>query len=103
MNNQVVAANEAARSVFRNAVAVMLSTFSSLPALNPYHPNQSRPRPSAMKGMLCGEAPNLRLPTYNNDATAAQAAHADPPLPPGTSRTPPGRRRPLPHIMRTNG
>jgi hypothetical protein len=57
-----VAANEAARSVFRKAVAVMLSTFSSLPALKPYHPNHSRPVPSAMNGMLCGLSTYRRLP-----------------------------------------
>src|SRR3954451_14717181 len=75
-NNQVVAANDAARSVFRNAVAVMSSTFSSLPALNPYHPNQSRPVPSAMNGILCGASTNLRFPTYSTDASAAQPAEA---------------------------
>ena len=63
MNSHVTAANDAARSVFRNASAVMSSTFSSLPALKPYQPNQSRPVPSAMNGMLCGVSTNLRLPT----------------------------------------
>ncbi len=63
MNSQVVAANDAARSVFRNAVAVMSSTFSSLPALKPYQPNQSRPVPRAMNGRLCGLSTNRRLPT----------------------------------------
>jgi len=53
-NSHVTAAKDAARSVFRNACAVMSSTFSSLPALKPYQPNQSRPVPSAMNGMLCG-------------------------------------------------
>jgi hypothetical protein len=62
-NSQVTAANEAARSVFRNAVAVMSSTLSSLPALKPYQPNQSRPVPRAMKGMLCGRSMNFRRPT----------------------------------------
>ena len=50
--SHVVAANDAARSVFRKAVLVMSSTFSSLPALKPYQPNHRSPVPSAMKGML---------------------------------------------------
>ena len=103
MNSQVVAANEAARSVFRNAIAVMSSTFSSLPALNPYHPNQSRPVPSAMNGMLWGESTNLRLPTYSTDASAAQPAEACTTMPPAKSRTPHCASRPLPQIMCTNG
>ena len=54
--SQVIAAKDAAVSVFRNASAVIESTRSSLPALNPYHPNHSRPVPSATSGMLCGAA-----------------------------------------------
>ena len=46
-------------SVFRKASAVMSSTLSSLPALNPYQPNQSSPVPSAMNGMLCGRVDEL--------------------------------------------
>ena len=61
-NSQVVAAKDAARSVLRNASEVMSSTFSSLPALKPYQPNQSSPVPSAMNGMLCGESRKRRLP-----------------------------------------
>lgn len=49
-----MAANEAARSVFRNAMAVTESTRNSLSALKPYQPNQSNPVPSATSGMLCG-------------------------------------------------
>src|SRR6266436_59357 len=45
--NQAAPANEAARSVLRNAVAVVESTRNSLPALNPYQPNHSSPVPSA--------------------------------------------------------
>ena len=50
----MMAANDAAISVFKNAAAVMESTRSSEPALKPYQPNHSRPVPSAMSGTLCG-------------------------------------------------
>ena len=63
MSSQVDAAKDPARAVFRNASAVTSSTFSSLPALNPYHPNQSKPVPSAMNGTLCGESNTVRRPT----------------------------------------
>ena len=58
--SQAIAANEAARSVFRNATAVTESTRNSLPALKPYQPNQSRPVPSATSGMLCGPRSSAR-------------------------------------------
>src|SRR6266540_6313713 len=45
MTIHTIAAKDAAISVLRNAIAVMASTFNSLPALNPYQPNQSRPVP----------------------------------------------------------
>src|SRR5438445_4117511 len=53
-NNHAIVAKEAAMSVFRNARAVTLSTAISLPALNPYQPNHSRPLPIATSGMLLG-------------------------------------------------
>ena len=53
-SSHVMAAKDAATSVFRNADAVTASTRSSEPALNPYHPNQSNPVPSAINGTLCG-------------------------------------------------
>src|SRR6266446_5263382 len=56
MASHEIAANEAARSVLRNATAVTESTRNSLPALNPYQPNQSRPVPSATSGIECGPA-----------------------------------------------
>ena len=52
--NQAIPAKDAARSVLRNAVAVVASTRNSLPALKPYQPNHNRPVPSATSGMLCG-------------------------------------------------
>src|SRR5215471_11294938 len=62
--SQVTAANDAATSVFRNAVAVTELALISLPALNPYHPNHSSPVPSATSGMLCGpRSITRRLPT----------------------------------------
>ena len=61
---QVTAAKEAATSVFRKAVAVTESTANSLPALKPYHPNQSKPVPRATSGILCGpRSITRRLPT----------------------------------------
>src|SRR5579883_3644403 len=51
---QLTAANEAAMSVLRNALAVTPSTRNSLPALKPYHPNHSKPVPSATNGIECG-------------------------------------------------
>src|SRR5579862_4029678 len=53
-SSHVIAANEAAMSVLRNAEAVTESTRSSEPALKPYQPNQSKPVPSAINGTLCG-------------------------------------------------
>src|SRR6478672_1497183 len=62
--SQVIAANEAATSVLRNASAVTESTRNSLPALKPYQPNQSKPVPRATSGIECGpESATLRLPT----------------------------------------
>ena len=72
INNQVIAAKEAAISVFKNEMAVTESTLNSLPALNPYHPNQSYPVPNATKGILCGPlSTDFLLPTYRTDANAA--------------------------------
>src|SRR5579864_4893242 len=102
-NSHVMAANDAAMSVLRNAIAVTSSTLSSLPALKPYHPNQSRPVPSAMNGMLCGASANLRLPTYSTDASAAQPALACTTIPPAKSRAPQCASSPLPQNMCTNG
>jgi len=59
MTNQVIAAKDAAVSVLRKANAVTWSTLSSLPALNPYQPNQSRPVPRATRGMLWVLIPSL--------------------------------------------
>ena len=64
MASHAIAANDAERSVFRNATAVTESTRNSLPALKPYQPNQSRPVPRATSGMLWGpRSATLRLPT----------------------------------------
>ncbi len=63
-SSQTGPAKDAAMSVLRKANAVMASTFSSLPALKPYQPNQSSPVPSATSGMLCGTlSPIFRRPT----------------------------------------
>jgi len=64
MASHATAANDAERSVLRNATAVTESTRNSLPALKPYQPNQSRPVPSATSGMLWGpRSRTFRLPT----------------------------------------
>src|ERR1017187_3714159 len=63
-NIQATAANEAAKSVLRNAVAVTESTRISLPALKPYHPNHRRPVPRATSGVLCAPRSAVcRFPT----------------------------------------
>jgi hypothetical protein len=62
--SHVTAATLAARSVLMNATAVTASTRNSLPALNPYQPNQRRPVPSATSGIECGlRSSILRRPT----------------------------------------
>ena len=76
-SNQVIPANEAETSVFKNALTVTGSTANSLPALNPYHPNQSQPVPNATNGIECGpDHLILRFPTYSTDAKAANPAVA---------------------------
>src|SRR5205807_7979381 len=71
MQSHAIAAKLAARSVFRNATAVTESTRNSLPALKPYHPNQSMPVPSATSGIECGpRSATLRRPTYKTEASA---------------------------------
>src|SRR6185312_17353004 len=52
--NHVTAAKEAATSVLIKAKPVTASTSSSLPALNPYQPNHSKPVPIAISGTLLG-------------------------------------------------
>ncbi len=47
MNSQVIIASEPAISVFTQAVAAIPLACSALPPLNPNHPNQSKPVPSA--------------------------------------------------------
>src|SRR5664280_507392 len=54
ITTQAAVAKDAATSVLRKAIAVILSTCNSLPALKPYHPNQSKPEPMATSGMLLG-------------------------------------------------
>src|SRR5947208_6136660 len=58
--NHDIPANDAARSVLRNALADTPSTRNSLPALKPYQPNHSSPVPSATSGMLCGPLSTTR-------------------------------------------
>src|SRR5665647_2601478 len=74
---QVIAAKEAAMSVLRNASEVIPSTWSSLPALKPYQPNQRSAVPIAIKGMLFGfESLYLLEPTKKTEARAANPAVA---------------------------
>jgi len=94
----------AARSVFTNATAVTLSTRNSLPALKPYHPNQSSPVPRATRGIECGPRSTiLRRPTYSTDASAAMPAMLCTTMPPAKSSTPQCAMMPPPQIMCTNG
>src|ERR1035438_6929920 len=102
--SHATAPKDAAMSVFRNATAVIESTRNSLPALNPYHPNQSSPVPSATSGMLCGPlSATRRLPTYSTDAKAAMPAILCTTMPPAKSFTPQDASSPPPHTMCTNG
>ena len=63
ISNQVTAAKEAAVSVFKKEETVMEFTANSLPALNPYQPNQSKAVPMATNGMLFGSCVVCRRPT----------------------------------------
>src|ERR1041384_841730 len=54
MTIHVIAAKEAATSVFKKARPVTAFTSKALPALKPYHPNQRSPVPIAINGMLFG-------------------------------------------------
>src|ERR1044071_1202728 len=75
IKSQVMAAKEAATSVFKNASAVIGSTRSSLPALNTHQPNHKRPVPRATRGMLWGPRSCTFLrPRNNTDASAENPA-----------------------------
>src|SRR6185312_3940340 len=77
ITSQVIAANDAATSVFKKARPVIAFTFKALPALKPYQPNHNKPVPIAISGMLLGgEAESLLLPTYITEANAAKPAVA---------------------------
>ena len=71
ISSQTNAAKEAATSVFKKARAVTESTPNSLPALNPYQPNQSKPVPIATNGKLWGSLITFRFPTNITEANAA--------------------------------
>src|SRR5436190_13807818 len=53
-NIQPSAPAEAPVLVARKALAARPDASSALPALNPNHPNQSRPAPMIVSGRLCG-------------------------------------------------
>ncbi len=73
----VTAAKEAATSVLMNATAVTDSTRNSLPALKPYHPNQSSPVPSPTRGTLWGPASILDPAAGRHRGSEARAAMAE--------------------------
>src|SRR5947207_15156028 len=52
MASHVMAANDAATPVLRKARPVTAFTSSALPAWKPYHPNQRKPVPIAIRGIL---------------------------------------------------
>jgi hypothetical protein len=102
--SHATAPKDAAMSVFRNATAVIESTRNSLPALKPYHPNQSRPVPSATSGMLCG--PFVGHAPLAHVEHGCQGRHARDIVHHNAAREilhAPGASSPPPHTMWTNG
>src|ERR1017187_9540309 len=64
ITSQVMAAKEAATSVFKKAKPVTAFTSKALPALNPYQPNHNNPVPMAISGILFGgDCTSLLFPT----------------------------------------
>src|SRR3990170_5238086 len=55
-NVQTTSVAAGASIVVTNARAAIGLAASALPALNPNHPNQRRPAPSSVNGMLCGRS-----------------------------------------------
>src|SRR5947209_12818246 len=56
-------ATAVASVVLMNALAAIPSGASALPALNPYHPTQSKPVPTMQSTMLCGAMISFRKPS----------------------------------------
>src|SRR3954454_22575436 len=62
IRHQLTVAAAAAVLVFTNAATAEVPVDSALPALNPNHPNQSSPVPSAVMVKLCGCMSSLPRP-----------------------------------------
>src|SRR5262245_37289720 len=75
-----------------NAKPAMPFAAIALPALNPNHPNQSKPAPRSTKGTLCGIRPaflkSRRGPTASTAASAATPALTCTTVPPAKSSAP---------------
>mmetsp|Transcript_12939 Transcript_12939/g.42810 ORF Transcript_12939/g.42810 Transcript_12939/m.42810 type:complete len:269 (+) Transcript_12939:634-1440(+) len=101
-------AHDALISVLIAAYAATPSAASALPALNPNHPNQSIPVPSATNGMLCGSVSSstsifLRCGMAITAASAEKPALMCTTMPPAKSHTPHTARKPPPHTLWQNG
>src|SRR5579862_3830713 len=100
-------ATDAAMSVLTNACAAIPLAASADPALKPNQPNHSNPVPSPTKATLCGTlvspGANLRAPTIQTEASAANPALVCTTIPPAKSRTPHLARNPPPQIQCTMG
>src|SRR3954447_6691202 len=93
--------------VVTNARLAMPFAASALPALNPNHPNHSRPAPSSVNGTLCGrsddEGYSCRLPTTIAATNAAIAALTCTTVPPAKSSAPSFASHPAPHTQCATG
>src|SRR5207237_10713261 len=100
-------AMDPAMSVFTKACAATPFAASAEPALNPNHPNHSRPVPSATNATLCGSSfssdPKCRAPTTQTEASAANPALVCTTMPPAKSSPPHFARNPPPQIQCTSG
>src|SRR5437667_11590387 len=67
-------ATAVASVVLMNALAAIPSGASALPALNPYHPTQSKPVPTMQSTMLCGAMISFRKPSRCPSRTQSTSA-----------------------------
>ena len=74
LNNHVIAAVPVAVFVTTQALTVIPSTITSLPALNPNQPNQSIEAPKTTFGTLCGSIGTLPYPNLLPRTKAAASA-----------------------------
>jgi hypothetical protein len=107
VNIQTSMASPPAMNVFTAACAATPLACMAFAGLSPSQPNQSRPRPMAMSGMLLGRSSspgaNTRLRTTHTEASAAKPALACTTMPPPKSSTPHFCRNPPPQTACANG